>query len=73
MFDIEFEKECKYDSLKIYEGSISQDKMVNQHCGKDIPANRTFSGPTIYLVFTSDRFVQRNGFKLTADIVQTTS
>lgn len=71
IFDLEYHDQCKYDSLKIYNGSSAKSPVINQYCGTDIPRNRTFSGPAIYIVFTSDRFVQRSGFKLTVDIIET--
>lgn len=71
IFDLEYHDQCKYDSLKIYNGSSAKSPVINQYCGTDIPRNRTFSGPAIYIVFTSDRFLQRSGFKLTVDIKET--
>lgn len=71
IFDLEYHDQCKYDSLKIYNGSSAKSPVINQYCGTNIPPNRTFSGPAIYIVFTSDRFVQRSGFKLTVDIIET--
>lgn len=71
IFDLEYHHQCKYDNLKIYNGSSAKSPVINQYCGTDIPPNRTLSGPEIYVVFTSDRFVQRKGFKLTVDIIET--
>ncbi|XP_062577031.1 mucin-2-like [Saccostrea cucullata] len=70
MFDVEHEKDCKYDSLQLYNGSSVKSEVIKRYCGKELPSNFTFPGNQMYLLFISDRRVQSIGFKLNVDIVK---
>ncbi|XP_061189646.1 uncharacterized protein LOC133197565 [Saccostrea echinata] len=70
IFDVEQEKNCKYDSLQMYNGSSTKSEVIKRYCGKKTPSNFTFPGTRMYLLFKSDRYVQRSGFKLNVDIVK---
>ena len=66
-FSLEYEVSCKYDSLKVYDGSSRQAGLLGSatgYCGYTMPPNLTSSGNTVVLVFHSDSRYAYSGFLL---------
>ena len=61
-FDLESSRNCKKDSLRIYEGSISNASLMSTRCGSD-SAHYISQSNLIYLVFTSDSTTSKTGYR----------
>ena len=62
-FDLERSENCMKDSLKIYEGSISNSTLASTRCGNDTTRYVSKSN-LIYLVFRSDASISRTGYRI---------
>ena len=62
-FTLQYSNECASDSLKIYEGYVSDDTLKATRCGND---DSPFTSTTdrIFLVFTSDSSIVDSGFNI---------
>lgn len=68
-FDLENSNNCEYDYLKIFNGENTQAPLIGSFCGSNSPdtivANNNLKALT--LVFHSDEYEQRKGFKIILD------
>ena len=62
-FELEASDGCKKDWIKIYNGSISSDTLVQTRCGNDTTPYIT-TALRILIVFHSDMAVARKGFRI---------
>ena len=62
-FDLEFSENCVKDSLKIYEGSVSNHTLASTRCGNNTTQFISNTSP-IYLLFSSDATIARTGYKI---------
>ena len=62
-FDLESSPNCTKDSLKIYEGSISNSTLMATRCGNDTAQFISHSNLT-NLVFNSDSTISGTGFSI---------
>jgi cubilin len=63
-FDVEFEENCSYDALTIYDGSDHTDKSLGRLCGKVLPKDVITSSNKALVTFESDNSVDGRGFQL---------
>ena len=62
-FELEASDGCKKDWIKIYDGSISNDTLVQTRCGNDRTPYIT-TALRVLIVFHSDMAVARKGFRI---------
>ena len=62
-FDLESSGNCTKDSLKIYDGSISNSTLKSTRCGNDMTFYISQSN-LIHLVFRSDSTIARTGYRI---------
>ena len=62
-FNVEKSENCRWDKLSIYEESPSETRKLGVFCGNNIPPTIT-SSKKLHIQFTSDTFVENQGFKL---------
>ena len=61
--DIEWESDCDYDSVKLYDGSDSSSPLLGTYCAR--PSTEiTSTGSSLYIVFESDYSVNDGRFSL---------
>lgn len=63
-FRLESSFKCKFDYLKIYDGSSADSPLVGKFCGSSYPKHYTSSSNNLFLTFKSDFTVTSEGFKL---------
>ena len=61
--DIEWESDCDYDSVKLYDGSDSSSPLLGTYCARP-PTKITSTGSSLYIVFESDHSVNDGRFSL---------
>eukprot|EP00795_Rhopilema_esculentum_P008766 gene8766-14791_t len=66
-FDLEWSKDCSKDSLKIFEGPISNQKLVSKRCGNDVTPYISQSS-TVILKFKSDDTIAKTGYSINYDV-----
>ena len=67
-FSLEEQRDCQYDSVKIYDGdSISAPQLGRRegYCGRRFPSSLTSTGNSILIIFASDASTTSSGFRLT--------
>ena len=63
--DIEYEKDCAFDWVKITNADADRTAVLNKTCGTDMPTEFLFSTSNVaYVDFHSDNFGKRTGFQL---------
>ncbi|WP_411026436.1 CUB domain-containing protein, partial [Salmonella sp. s54395] len=62
-FDVEDSATCAYDRLTIYDGQTALDPLITYLCGSTLPSPVYSSGQSMYLEFTSDGIIKKNGFE----------
>ncbi len=65
MFDVEFQANCNYDYLKIFDGTSIFDPLIGEYCGTNSPGTveATNSNGALCLVFHADEYVTEAGWK----------
>ena len=63
-FDIEFTYDCSYDSVKIHDGAGPSAPLLDTYCGSDSPGDITSSGNTLFVSFSSDNSITKDGFNV---------
>lgn len=63
--DIEYDRRCAKDFLKVYDGSSLDSPLLYTYCGYTRPVSFRSSGRYLYLYFRSDNADTRKGFQLT--------
>ncbi|XP_078371390.1 tolloid-like protein 2 [Oculina patagonica] len=61
-FDLEYNAQCRYDSVNIFDGQNSYASLLSKSCGSSLPPPVYSSGKYIYMQFISDGSVSRKGF-----------
>lgn len=62
-FNLETHKDCVYDRVEIYEGSLAErSALISRLCGQQNAESVVSVGNTVLLRFTSDSSVQKSGF-----------
>ncbi|XP_063777593.1 cubilin [Pseudophryne corroboree] len=56
---------CRYDFVKIFDGSNTNSSLQGTYCGSNLPANFVSTSNTLTVWFISDSTVQRSGFNAT--------
>jgi len=65
-FELERDRKCAYDNVKIYDGKTTEDRLVAHYCGYDgLPMPIRSSGRNMLLVFRSDSKLVMKGFNAT--------
>lgn len=60
----QFDTEKDYDLVKIYKGPDEFSGLVGIYSGNTLPPSITISGGSAFIVFTSDAYVQKQGWSL---------
>ena len=64
-FDLEYSSMCQYDWVEIRDGNKSSSSLIgNTLCGNSIPNSISSTSNALYIKFTSDGSVRRNGFTI---------
>ena len=63
MFDVEYEANCAYDYLSIYDGPSTESPLIGKFCGSYIPNNIVSSGRALTFQFHSDEASVGEGWK----------
>ncbi|KAJ3646069.1 hypothetical protein Zmor_023680 [Zophobas morio] len=61
-FRVEYQEECFYDRVELYDGLSSGDRTLGKFCGDRLPEPLTSSGTDLYMTFKTDASTQRKGF-----------
>ena len=61
-FEIEEDKECKYDYVQIFNNGSERAESLGRFCGSTIPAVLTSTDNVVTIVFKTDESTSRNGF-----------
>lgn len=65
-FELEKDRKCVYDNVKIYDGKTEDDRLIAQYCGDDgLPLPVRSSGRYMLVVFRSDSRLAMKGFNAT--------
>ncbi len=65
-FDLEKDKRCLYDNVRIYDGPNEQSKLLARYCGRGhLPLPVRTSGRYMFVVFLSDTSTVARGFNAT--------
>uniref|UniRef100_A0A672HTS6 Cubilin (intrinsic factor-cobalamin receptor) n=1 Tax=Salarias fasciatus TaxID=181472 RepID=A0A672HTS6_SALFA len=64
-FDLETSSDCRYDSVKVYDGDNVNFPLVGAFCGNSTPAPFVSSGNFLTIHFVTDGSVQKRGFNAT--------
>ncbi|KAK2886327.1 cubilin [Channa argus] len=64
-FDLESATNCRFDSVKVYDGDNVNFPLVGTFCGNSIPDFFVSSGNFLTIHFVTDSVVQRGGFNAT--------
>uniref|UniRef100_A0A1A9WD06 Cubilin n=1 Tax=Glossina brevipalpis TaxID=37001 RepID=A0A1A9WD06_9MUSC len=59
------ENTCKGDVLEIRNGRYSSSPLIGRYCGSDIPSRITSFTNSLFVKFTSDRYIEKQGFHIT--------
>lgn len=62
-FGTEMSHQCKYDSLKIYDGPSASDELIATICGNRLPHEEWSKTNNMMVVFTSDKVYHDIGFR----------
>ncbi len=64
-FNVEFESNCDYDYLEIYDGNSSSSALIGQYCGTNSPGTvvATNQDGALTFIFHSDQSVTESGWK----------
>ncbi|KAJ8044114.1 Subtilisin-like protease 8 [Holothuria leucospilota] len=62
-FDVESSSTCSYDVLKVYDGTSASDPLIISLCGDTIPSPVYSTGQYMFLEFSSDNIIRKNGFE----------
>ncbi|XP_028042901.1 cubilin homolog [Bombyx mandarina] len=68
-FHLENSLRCKFDYLKIYDGSTSDSRLVGRFCGTLFPKTFTSSTNSLFFKFKSDRSLGASGFRITYEAI----
>ncbi|KAI0233877.1 Cubilin [Lamellibrachia satsuma] len=63
-FDLEAERGCNYDSVRIYDGRGTSAPLMRTICGDSLPGDVTSSGNTMFVRFQTDDSGTRSGFSI---------
>ncbi|KAI0218535.1 Exoskeleton protein RP43 [Lamellibrachia satsuma] len=63
-FYLESHSSCRYDSVKIYDGTSASARMLGVYCGSNLPADIVSTGNSLYVKFRSDSSVTKAGFRI---------
>ncbi|KAI0226951.1 Exoskeleton protein RP43, partial [Lamellibrachia satsuma] len=64
-FNLEYHSSCRWDSVKVYDGSNANARLMGTYCGTKKPAGPMYSsGNSMFVTFTSDRSVTKPGFRI---------
>jgi len=64
VLSLERHARCDYDSVTVYDGPDANARMLGKYC-RVMPADAVKStGPSVFVVFKSDRYVNAGRFKL---------
>ncbi|XP_032222850.1 uncharacterized protein LOC116604499 [Nematostella vectensis] len=63
-FQLEEDRQCRYDYLEIRDGGSLRAALVARLCGRNLPSMVRSSGRELYLVFNSDGSDSESGFNL---------
>ena len=66
---LEYQSDCGYDSLTLYDGSTGSSTVLKKLCG-DVTASVTSSGSTLSVVLRSDYSVNNGRFSLSWTFVE---
>lgn len=65
-FDLEPDSYCRYDSVSVFNGPVSDDaKRLGKFCGDTVPGSITSEGNELLVQFVSDLSVTADGFSAT--------
>ncbi|XP_038053997.1 bone morphogenetic protein 1-like [Patiria miniata] len=62
--DVEFERNCQYDYLIIYDGPDDTNPQIGRYCGRASPADFTSTSPHVFVKFRSDSSDTGGGFEI---------
>ncbi|KAI5643882.1 CUB domain-containing protein [Phthorimaea operculella] len=68
-FHLEYSTWCKYDYLKVYDGSNENSPLVGKFCGRSHPESYTSSTNQIFIIFRSDAIDAAEGFRFTYETI----
>ena len=72
LYEIESHSTCSYDYLEARDGPSANSALIgSRHCGMAEPAPIQSTGNSMTLLFHTDMYVSRTGFKITASVVET--
>ena len=63
-FEIEEDKDCKYDYMQIFNNGSESSESLGKFCGSTIPAVLTSTDNVVTIVFKTDESTSRNGFSV---------
>ena len=59
-----FDTESGYDYVRVYDGNSAYSSLLGTYSGSSIPSSITSSGSSLYITFTTDGSVTREGFEI---------
>ena len=68
-YSLESNSDCKYDSLKIYDGRSTSSGRLAELCGNNTYGGITSTANNLFFAFKSDTSVRRTGFQITLSII----
>lgn len=68
-FDVEYDADCAYDSVTLYDGANATSTVLDRLCGSDLPPGRTSAGRTLFVVFTTDENLSTGKFSFSWSFV----
>ena len=64
-FELEPHQICAYDNIEVFDGDNTDARSLGKYCGTKPPEPMTSSSSRLFMTFTSDSSVQRQGFHAT--------
>lgn len=62
-FDLEYETDCQYDYVAIYDGTVnSSENLIDKYCGDQIPSSILSRTNSLFIEFVTDDNIEDKGF-----------
>ncbi|CAL1537018.1 unnamed protein product [Lymnaea stagnalis] len=61
-FNLEYQKDCEYDSVTVYDGFNDSAPVLGMFCGNKLPGPKVSESSSLLVRFTTDNTIQEKGF-----------
>jgi len=68
-FELEYDSECSYDYVEVYDGDSASAALIGRYCGTTSPGTITSTNGSLYVQFQSDSSVTHVGYLATFEAV----